>query len=431
MMRNPHAPTVALIAAALVVCTGAGLAVQGWGGMRPTVGVALVHGAVYALAVWLALHRGVGVPLPLVIGVAVLMRLIMLTGEPFLSDDIYRYVWDGRVQAAGINPYRYVPADPALAALRDAAIFPHINRSDYAVTIYPPAAQMLFLAATRIGDSVPWMKLVMVGCEALALWAVWRLLREDGLPADRLVIYAWHPLPVWEIAGSGHVDAAMLAACMLAVLAARRGRAALGGLALAAATLVKLYPIVLLPALWRRGDWPLPAAFAAAVVLAYLPYLSVGAGVLGFVPGYVAEEGLAHGQGFWLGDVVLRLVGVAIPTLAYLAVAASVMAGVAWWVMTVLPPAQRAVAGGLALATTTLVVLSPHFPWYFLWLIPFSCVRPSWPVLWLTLSAFVLYWDQVRAELWVGAVIYGGFAVLAVTGIVLRVRPSTQIRSTA
>ena len=66
------------------------------------------------------------------------MRLGLLFAEPYLSTDIYRYIWDGRVQAAGINPYRYMPIAPELSHLRDAAIFPNINRPDYAVTIYPP-----------------------------------------------------------------------------------------------------------------------------------------------------------------------------------------------------------------------------------------------------------------------------------------------------
>ena len=85
---------------------------------------------------------------------------------PRTSDDAYRYVWDGRVQAAGINPYRYAPADPALAELRDDAIFPKINRAEYAVTIYPPVAQMFFFLVTRLGENVTTMRLAMLGCEA-------------------------------------------------------------------------------------------------------------------------------------------------------------------------------------------------------------------------------------------------------------------------
>src|SRR3954467_15419637 len=88
-----------------------------------------------------------------VLGFALAMCLLLVGEEPFLSTDLYRYIWDGRVQAAGINPYAYVPADPALAALRDAAIYPHINRADYAVTAYPPVAQMFFLAVTRVAET--------------------------------------------------------------------------------------------------------------------------------------------------------------------------------------------------------------------------------------------------------------------------------------
>ena len=88
-----------------------------------------------------------------ILGLALAMRLVLVGVEPLLSTDLYRYIWDGRVQAAGINPYAHVPADPALAALRDAAIYPHINRADYAVTAYPPVAQMFFLAVTRIAES--------------------------------------------------------------------------------------------------------------------------------------------------------------------------------------------------------------------------------------------------------------------------------------
>lgn len=92
--------------------------------------------------------------LAVVLGFALAMRLLLIGEEPFLSTDLYRYIWDGRVQSAGINPYKYVPADPSLAALRDAAIYPRINRADYAVTAYPPVAEMFFFLVTRISETV-------------------------------------------------------------------------------------------------------------------------------------------------------------------------------------------------------------------------------------------------------------------------------------
>src|SRR6185437_3846766 len=112
----------------------------------------------------------------LIFGVAILLRAYVLLFDPLLSSDVYRYVWDGRVQAAGINPYRYFPADEALAFLRDGAIFPYINRAATAVTIYPPVAQFFFLVVTRIGDSVTVMRLALLGCEAVSVTLIMLLL---------------------------------------------------------------------------------------------------------------------------------------------------------------------------------------------------------------------------------------------------------------
>ena len=107
--------------------------------------------------------------LVLILGVAAAMRLAVVVAPPFLSSDIYRYVWDGRVIAAGINPYRYIPADPQLAALRDDVIFPEINRGNYAPTIYPPASEAIFFAVTRVSESPTAMKIAMVAFEAIAV----------------------------------------------------------------------------------------------------------------------------------------------------------------------------------------------------------------------------------------------------------------------
>ncbi len=237
-----------------------------------------------------------------ILGLAVLMRLLIITDDPFLSTDIYRYVWDGRVQAAGINPYALVPADPTLAALRDAAIYPNINRADYAVTAYPPVAQMFFLAVTRISETLTMMRLAMVACEIVVIAVLIDLLRQLRMPATAVVAWAWHPLAIWEIAQGGHVDALMVALLMLGVWLLVRHRAIAGAVLVTLAALVKPYAVVALPSFWRPWDWRVPAAVLATIVLGYLPYLGVGRGVLGFVTtgGYLGEEGFADGEGFWL-----------------------------------------------------------------------------------------------------------------------------------
>ena len=133
------------------------------------VAVTGVAALAFLLAVALVLRRGNGrSSLLLVLAVAAAMRVGPLLAPPFLSSDLYRYVWDGRVQRAGINPYRFIPADPALVPLRDRAIYPHVNRRDYAPTIYPPAAQLLFRAIAAVEQTPLAVKLAAVLFEALS-----------------------------------------------------------------------------------------------------------------------------------------------------------------------------------------------------------------------------------------------------------------------
>jgi alpha-1,6-mannosyltransferase len=384
----------------------------------------------------------------IVLAFAALFRLWPLTAAPRLSDDIYRYVWDGRVQAAGINPYRYIPAEEPLAPLRDEAIYPKINRRDYAPTIYPPLAQMIFLTTTRVSESVTWMKLTMVAFEAAAVWAVVWLLASFGLPRQRVVLFAWHPLAVWEIAGSGHLDALTICFVCLALVARQRGRQGLTGAMLACAALTKFYPAVIAPALYRRWGWRLPAAFAAVFALAYVPYLSVGLRrVVGFLPGYADEEGLQNGVRFFILTLARKVFGEGLPSWAYALSAMAVLAALAAWALrrgdadargrgerastaadqdashlAARPFAERAfVERAFVLATAFTVLLSPRYSWYFAWLVPFlPLARPALvvPVFYLTAASFVLYrsWlgDRPEQMFAYGLVMYLPFAALCV-----------------
>ena len=193
-----------------------------------------------------------GLPPPvscgLIVVLAVGLRCFLLTLEPLLSTDIYRYVWAGRVQAAGINPYRYVPDASALASLRDAAIYPHINRADSAVTVYPPVAQMFFFVVTRLGETVTTMRLAFLACEAVTVAMIWMLLRQTGRPLTRTVAYLWHPLPMWEIANSGHIDALMIALMMTGLWLVIRRMTLRGVAAISLAALAKPFAILRRPA---------------------------------------------------------------------------------------------------------------------------------------------------------------------------------------
>src|SRR5258708_17097468 len=266
------------VGALMLLLTGAGLLLQHRDAHDSFIVVALLQSALYLLAIGLIWRGGFSRRvLVAVLAVAALMRVGILLAPPYLSDDVYRYVWDGRVEAAGINPYRYIPADAHLASLRDEVIYPNINRRTYAPTIYPPIAELIFFVATRISESATWMRATMVGFELASVVLLLRLLVLAGQPLERILIYAWHPLTIWEFSGSGHVDAAIVAFVTLA-LWARRGEAAwLTGVALACAALVKFFPAVIFPALYRRWDWKMPVAAAATVIVAYLPFLGAGA----------------------------------------------------------------------------------------------------------------------------------------------------------
>jgi hypothetical protein len=413
-----------LLAGLLLAGAACGLAAQFNGDLPAFVLVALAQGAVWAVAAVVVL-RGRYRPsaLAVVLGTAVLLRLIALAAPVFLSDDINRYIWDGRVQTAGINPYRYVPTDPELTPLRDPLIFPNINRNNYAPTIYPPVAQTLFLAANRFGETALAVKLMLVTIEAAGIGALFFLLRTTERPPEQILLYAWHPLPVWEIAGSGHIDAAAVTFTILALATAVGRRHVWSAAALAAATLVKFFPVVLAPALWRPaksnfGDWRWPAAFIAVMVAAYLPYIGVGPRVLGFLPGYVAEENLGSGNGFWLLGVVRRVVPM--PLAAYFGLAASVMAGLAIGALRRAPEPRSGLPWAAALGTAALFFASPHYAWYFVWLVALLTATPWWPAWWLTLAAVILYLDHKTGNIppLVGFTLYGVFVILCAADLV-------------
>jgi hypothetical protein len=329
------------------------------------------------------------------------MRLVLLFAEPPLSSDIYRYIWDGRVQAAGVNPYAHVPAARELAALRDADIWPRINRADYAVTIYPPVAQAVFLAVTRgLGESVLAMKLGLLLFEVAGIAALTALLPRLGKPATHVAAYAWHPLPVWEIAGNGHVDAAMLAFLLAGLLVYVRGRTLIAGVLITLGALIKPLAVLALPVLWRPWDWRLPMCVAGVLLLAYVPYLSVGWGVFGFLSGYVQEEGLVSGSGIKLLWLMQQATGpLRYGAAAYLAITMVVLGTLALAVgfrsdRTV----QMSIRATSWMLVAFLVLISPNYPWYFLVLVPFLALAPSASA-WILTSASVLFYNAVPGDL--------------------------------
>ena len=415
------------------------LGIGGNARMRAFVWLALAAGALYLLAALLVLRGGPG-PGPggglgrgavwAILALAAAMRVPPLLAPPFLSTDVYRYVWDGKVQQAGINPYRFLPSDPHLRFLRDRRIYPFINRKSYAPTIYPPAAELVYRAVAAVDPSVRAMKAAMVGFEAVAVLCLLALLRRAGAPPERILLYAWNPLVVWEFAGSGHVDALAVGFLALALLAAALRRPGLAGFWLAAATLTKFLPAVVAPALWRRQDWRrqdwrrqdwrLPLVFALALVVFYLPFLGVGSRVFGFLAGYARQEGITSGAGIFYLFALGHLV--ALPAWVGPAYVAAVLAALAALALALCArpgpePGSAAAIRAMGrdarrLGTLLLVALTPHYPWYFTWLLVPATLAPSFAVLALAAAAPLLYLDPIHTLLLWPGLLFGGFFLL-------------------
>jgi len=311
--------------------------------------------AAFGIGAWLVLRLPRKVAVPLILAGAVVLLIGTGLGPPRSSDDLYRYLWDGRVQAAGIDPYRYVPAAPELAGLRDDFLWPTtsnwcvadgctlINRPTVH-TIYPPGAQVLFLILYVVSPAgagaAPAQ--VMGGLFALAVTVLLLLRLPDP---RRAVLWAWCPLVPLEAASNGHIDVAAALLTVLALLVLAKGKKPwVGGALLGLAVVVKVTPLAVLPAALRRRPWAVLASLSTVVLVAYLPHLvAVGGGALGYLGGYAREEG--YTRGWWF------------------AVAVAVLAGATAWAWRTADPerpweAAAVTTGGLLLVT------APAYPWY-------------------------------------------------------------------
>lgn len=347
-------------------------------------GAALVAGAL-----WLALLR-LWKPGALSTGTvlvfAVLFRLTLIGAPPTTSNDVFRYVWDGKTLTFGINPYRYAPDAPELAPLRDSVIHPNINHPKLP-TIYPPLAQFCFAAAYRIGgDSLVGVKALAFCAELLTLWLLWILLKRSRMADPSwLVAYAWCPLPVMEFMTAGHLDAFGLPWLVLFYIAATERRPVAGALALAGATLVKLFPVMLLPLLLTRIEW---RKWPVTVVVFAVPVVAgFGLFMLGGVDPFVSLRVYSWNWRFnaplfsWIdgrtGDgAVARRICLAL----FVALALVILL----YRQRFFEKAERLWLAFFCCGTTV-------FPWYLTWFAPACVVVRSFPVAWLIVTAPLTY----------------------------------------
>ncbi|MEM8486983.1 MAG: glycosyltransferase 87 family protein [Bacteroidota bacterium] len=207
-----------------------------------------------ATGIVVVLYRWGRLSTAVILAVGIGLRLFFLPLEPTLTDDAYRYIWDGAVCASGENPYAHKPSDARLVDFQDDDIYALLNSKDYH-TVYPPASQLYFWISGYF-YSDDWkpayytIKIALVASEIIAL-----LLLAQLVPPLLLLLYAWHPLVLIETAGQAHTESGMLLFLVLCLWFAKRQQGSLASIALAFAGMIKLYPFVLFPFLWRRFKW--------------------------------------------------------------------------------------------------------------------------------------------------------------------------------
>ena len=310
---------------------------------------------------------------------AAVWHVEFLRQPPGADDDIHRYVWDGRLQRLGYNPYIVVPSDPAINGLHTAETR-NLNNA-YLPSPYPAGAQLFFRAVTAIQESTFALKVAFVLCEFALIFVLLDLLRCTRQGAHVVLAFAWNPLLAIEVAGSGHID--IVGALLLVVSAAalvRRWRAtAAVGLGLAIA--VKFLPVVLLPLYWKRVRIRDAALAAAVVGLLYLPFLNHGRIPIGSLGTYV-QSFRFNGPGFAVLDQVAPP-----QLLAGLAVLVGLLT--ATWLRSAAPESSPdAFAWPMAASLFCAPVV---YPWYLLWLLPFLRSVSTLPIIVWTVSIIPIY----------------------------------------
>jgi alpha-1,2-mannosyltransferase len=374
-------------------------------------------------------------PLIVVAG-SLILALAAMAGPPNTSTDSARYAWDGIVQVHGTSPYLFTPADPDLRDIRPAWLYPApvflddgtwrcegrrllglyetgggppmctaLNRPTVP-TIYPPAAEMFFAGVRAVvPDDVGYVAFQVAGVlmqTAVTLLLV-RALRRRGKPVWWAALWGWCPLVASEVVTNSHVDALGALLALAASLLVAGGMRWRGGIALGAAIATKLIPVIAAPALLRKQPWKVITAAVVTFALLYVPYvLSTGIAVLGYLPGYLQEEGYQGGGRFPLVELV-------VPGQYGLVVVALILA----------------VTAGVVMIGVTLLAVSPRYSWYALLLIPFIAMtgRGEW---FAVVGALAM--RLFAPDVWAWQIALAAALVIVVVGSLVRLGPDGRRR---
>ena len=384
----------------------------------------LVAGVAYLLAIRELLSTREFPKRVMFIGLALaaVWHFEFLRVPPGLDDDVHRYVWDGRVQRLGYNPYILVPNDPAFASLHTPET--RVLNNPEVPSPYPPGAQLFFRTVTAIHESTFALKVAFVLCDLAIVFVLLDVLRRTGQGEHWILAYVWNPLLATEVAGSGHVDILGAFLLLLSVAALVRRWRAVAAISFALAVAVKFLPIVLLPLYWKRVRLRDAALAVIVLSLLYVPFLDHGRVPLGSIGTYV--------QRFRFNDPVFR-------TLERL-IAPQVVAGLAlligfltsiWMRIRSAESSANAFAWPMA---ASLLCAPVVYPWYMLWLLPFLRSTSTVPIIIWTVSIIPTYYVwrlRVLGQAWVvpdGILVleYGSVAIAAAVVAFLRFRAPAQ-----
>ena len=299
-----------------------------------------------------------------ILGVALVARLLLIPSAPTLSEDAYRYLWDGSLVRDGINPYVHAPSDTALEERRN-DLFARLNHANVQ-TIYPPAAQLFFGAVAAVRATPAALKSAYLPFEIASWLALLALLRRRALAPERILLFAWNPLVLVESYGSGHVDLLAAAALVMALLLLDLGRRVPAGIAWAIASLTKYTPLLLGPTFVRKRAWALLTTAALTMMLLALPFLDAKRAVFHGLGAY-ATHWEFNGPLFPLARAMLGSGDAARLVLATLLVIA----------VNAISLRARSVSGAALACLTAYLITSPTvFPWY---LVPLAALLPLHP----------------------------------------------------
>ena len=361
------------------------------------------------------------------LAVSALWHFQFLRMPPGLDDDIHRYVWDGRIQRLGYNPYIVVPSDPALASLHTSET--RTLNNPEVPSPYPPGAQLFFRAVAAIHESTFALKVAFVVCDLAIVFVLLDILRCTRHGEHWALAYAWHPLLAIEVAGSGHVDIVGVLLLLVSAAALVRRWRAVAAVAFGLAVAVKLLPIVLLPLYWKRVRIRDGALAAVVLGLLYVPFLDHGRIPFGSLGTYV--------QRFRFNDPVFAtLERVTAPqVVAGLAVLVGIVTAI-WMRRTSAELASDAFAWPMA---ASLLCAPVVYPWYMLWLLPFIRSTPTVPIMIWTLSIIPTYYVWHLRTLgrpwlvpgWIMMLEYGSVAVAAAIIALRRITRSAALQCSA